>query len=79
MRKEHRGYGDKEFLFLTREGVFLGVGGVAISDPDSASVMGGMQIFLAAPVVSVHQDTHTPNAFALGQTYPNPFNPSTMI
>jgi hypothetical protein len=79
IKKEHRGYGDKEFLYLTREGVFLGVGGIALADPDTGSVEGGMQILLAASLVDVSEPPTTPVTFALGQNYPNPFNPSTDI
>jgi len=79
VRKEHRGYGDKEFLYLTREGAFLGVGEVALTDPDSGTVAGGMQILLAAALVSVRESPALPGSFALSQNYPNPFNPTTEI
>lgn len=79
IRKEHRGYGDKEFMFLTPEGAFLGVGSVALADPDSGIVSGGMQVLLASSLVGVEDSAPLPAMFSLGQNYPNPFNPSTGI
>ena len=79
IRKEHRGYGDKEFMFLTQEGVFLGIGSVALEVPDSGVVSGGMQVLLAASLVGVEDGAPLPAAFSLSQNYPNPFNPSTEI
>lgn len=79
VRKEHRGYGDKEFMFLTQEGAFLGVGSVPLGAPDAGVVDGGMQVMLAASLVGVSDEAQLPGAFRLEQNYPNPFNPSTDI
>jgi hypothetical protein len=79
VRKEHRGYGDKEFLYLTKEGAFVGVGGIALTDPDTGVVSGGAQVLLAAPLVSVSQKEEIPQVYALEQNYPNPFNPETRL
>jgi len=66
-------------MFLTQEGVFLGIGSVALEVPDSGIVSGGMQVLLAASLVGVEDGAPLPAAFSLSQNYPNPFNPSTEI
>ena len=79
IKKEHRGYGDKEFMYLAKEGVYVGVGGVALTDPDTGFVSGRAQILLAASLLSVGQESSVPQEFNLQQNYPNPFNPSTRL
>lgn len=79
IKKEHRGYGDKEFMYLAKEGVFVGVGGIAMTDPDTGFVSGRGQILLPASIVRVAQERSVPQEFNLQQNYPNPFNPSTRL
>ena len=79
IKKDHTAYGDKEFIYLTKEGAFLLVGGVNRSDPDSGFVTGGYQILLSPSLVAVKDKNLKPGTFALKQNYPNPFNPTTRI
>ncbi len=78
MKREHSGYGDKEFVFMTRESIFLDVFTGAAS-ADTGLVDGGFQILLPANFVGVEDETAPVTEFYLGQNYPNPFNPSTKI
>ena len=79
IKKEHRGNGDKEFIFLTREGATMLVGGVPASDPDTGVVSGGAQLLLAPSTADLRPQASLPTDYSLDQNYPNPFNPSTMI
>lgn len=79
MKKAHNGYGDKEFIFMTREGVLVLVGGIPLSAADTGLVPGGAQILLANSVAAVENPAGIPEALALDQNYPNPFNPVTTI
>jgi hypothetical protein len=72
--------GDKEFIFLTREGALLIVGGVSKDDPDTGLVNAGMQLLLPEALVGIDdEENYSPSEFSLEQNYPNPFNPSTKI
>ena len=79
VKKDHTGYGDKEYIYMTKEGVFLLVGGVSGSAPDTGFVAGGYQLLLSASIVDVSDKKIKPNNFDLIQNYPNPFNPTTKI
>ena len=79
IKKEHRGNGDKEFIFLTREGATMLVGGVPASDPDTGVVSGGAQLLLAPSTADLRPQASLPTDYSLDQNYPNPFNPSTVI
>ena len=79
IKKDHVAYGDKEYIYLTKEGAFIIVGGVERNDPDSGSVAGGYQLLLKPSLVYVKDKNLKPNSFTLEQNYPNPFNPTTKI
>ena len=78
MRRDHSGYGDKEFVFMTNESIFLDVFTSAAS-LDTGLVDGGLQIFFPASFVDVKNEKAPVAEFYLAQNYPNPFNPSTTI
>ncbi len=79
IKKDHVAYGDKEYIYLTKDGAFIVVGGVNRSDPDSGIVNGGYQILIIPSLVDVKDKNLKPNSFTLEQNYPNPFNPTTRI
>lgn len=75
----HYTYSDKEFIFLTREGILLDVA-MASSQPDTGIVQPtGVTLFVPSSIVSVGQEAMMPANYSLGQNYPNPFNPTTTI
>jgi hypothetical protein len=77
MKRDHTGYGDKEFIFITREGIFLDV--LSASYADTGLVAGDFFILLPSTFVSVDNERIPVTEFNLEQNYPNPFNPSTRI
>jgi len=80
VKKDHSGYGDKEFMYLTKEGIFVLAGMVAATEPDTGVVtMDGAQILLHPSIVDVNEEKIIPGKFLLEQNYPNPFNPITTI
>jgi hypothetical protein len=79
MNMKHVTFNDKEFMFFTREGLFIDVM-ASSTEPDTGSVqLDDMTIMLAPSLVGVHEQEAVPQGFTLGQNYPNPFNPSTAI
>lgn len=78
MKRDHTGYGDKEFIFMTNAGIFLDVFTSGTS-PDIGLVSGGFQIFFPADFVDVENEKTPVTEYNLKQNYPNPFNPSTRI
>ncbi|MBT8381811.1 MAG: T9SS type A sorting domain-containing protein [Ignavibacteriaceae bacterium] len=78
-KRNYPDYGYKEFLYLTREGVFFIVTDVPDTEPDTGFVNGDYQVMFSSDFVSVEEIDAIPLEFALKQNYPNPFNPSTKI
>lgn len=79
VRLNHYTYSDKEFMFLTREGLVLDVS-MASSQPDSGLVQPtGVILLVPSSIVSVGQAAVLPANYTLEQNYPNPFNPTTTI
>lgn len=79
IKKAHTGYGDKEFIYMTREGIFVDVAEIPLSDPDSGLVNAFMMVIRKGSLVSVDEGRNQVSEFRLHQNYPNPFNPSTTI
>jgi hypothetical protein len=79
VKLNHFTFSDKEFMYLTREGVFLNVF-MASSQKDTGLVQ-PMSIMALMPssIVSVDEQVHMPTDYTLNQNYPNPFNPTTAI
>ena len=76
---KHVTFNDKEFMFFTREGLFIDVM-ASSTEPDTGSVrLDDVTIMLAPSLVGVNEQEAVPQGFTLGQNYPNPFNPSTAI
>lgn len=79
VKLNHYTYSDKEFMFLTREGLFLVVA-MASSQRDTGLVQPtGVTLLLPSSIVSVGQGAMVPANHTLEQNYPNPFNPATTI
>lgn len=76
---DHVSYGDKEFMYMTREGAFVDI--TMLSDqPDTGVVQcEGITVILGSSIVAVNGPQEIPRTFSLSQNYPNPFNPSTDI
>jgi len=80
IKLDHTNLGDKEFIFMTREGIFVNIA-VASSEADTGEVnLLKMMILRAENLTDVKEtNTEIPLKFMLSQNYPNPFNPSTYI
>jgi hypothetical protein len=79
VKLNHFTYSDKEFLFMTREGVFLDVA-MPSSQPDEGLVQPtGVTLMVPTSITSVNQSDLLPEQYSLDQNYPNPFNPTTRI
>ena len=75
----HFTYSDKEFQYMTREGVFFDVM-MASSERDTGVVQPSSVILLVpSSVTGVNQSDLLPERYSLDQNYPNPFNPTTSI
>ena len=75
----HFTYSDKEFQYMTREGVFFDVM-MASSERDTGVVQPSSVILLVpSSVTGVNQSDLLPERYSLDQNYPNPFNPTTRI
>ncbi len=78
VKREYIQYGDKDFVYLTKDGAFITLM-TSANNPDSGVVSAGGTILLAANLVDVNDVSPIPVEFTLSQNYPNPFNPSTVI
>ncbi len=78
VKREYVQYGDKDFVYLTKDGAFITFM-TSAQNPDSGIVTGGGTILLAANLVGINDMSPVPLEFTLEQNYPNPFNPSTVI
>ncbi len=80
IKLDHTSLGDKEFLFMTREGIFIDIM-VPSSQPDSGNVaINKMMVLVSSSFTDVKViKTEAPSEYSLSQNYPNPFNPATTI
>lgn len=78
VKREYIQYGDKDFVYLTKNGAFVTLQ-TSASSPDFGTVEAGGTILLASSLVGVKNDVLPPVEFSLAQNYPNPFNPTTVI
>ncbi len=79
IKMDHRTYGDKEFMYLTREGLFLDVM-LPQGQADTGTVqVENLMLLMAQTVTDVQSRAGAPLKFFLNQNYPNPFNPTTTI
>ena len=78
VKREYIQYGDKDFVYLTKDGAFITLM-TSANSPDFGTVQAGGTILLAASLVDVNEVSPLPIEFSLEQNYPNPFNPATSI
>lgn len=79
VRLKHYTFSDKEFIFFTREGVFMDVM-MASSQPDTGVVQPqSVMLLVPSSITSAGQEVLLPTSYRLDQNYPNPFNPRTTI
>jgi hypothetical protein len=79
VKMNHYTFSDKEFVYLTREGLLLDIM-MASSQLDTGFVQPtGVVLFVPSSLVTVDKEVLVPSDYALEQNYPNPFNPTTTI
>ena len=79
VRMNHYTFSDKEFMFLTREGLILDIQ-MASSQADTGLIQPtDVRLLVPSSIVAVNEQVHLPSDYTLEQNYPNPFNPSTAI
>jgi len=80
IKLDHTNMGDKEFMYMTREGIFVDVS-VSSTEADTGNVQIKYMNVMLAPNLTDVKDIQTviPKNYKLNQNYPNPFNPTTTI
>ncbi|MEJ2617682.1 MAG: T9SS type A sorting domain-containing protein [Ignavibacteriaceae bacterium] len=80
IKLDHLNSDDKEFIYLTREGIFIDID-IPRTEPDTGNVsVNGMMVLLAPNILDVKEHKEiVPAEYRLNQNYPNPFNPTTTI
>ena len=79
MKREYSYFQDKEYFYLTKEGVLGIASEIESTEPDTGNVQGYRQLLFPANFVGVEDEKYIPVKFELKQNYPNPFNPVTSI
>jgi len=80
MRRDYTWFQYKEFMFITREGVFIVLSEVVNSLPDTGYITTDYMVLMKYNPNSIKGNKiYTPSEFRIEQNYPNPFNPTTKI